>query len=103
MKKPIVPESYTSAEPGQSRHNTNVVAALKQLQGDLQFEAQLISKATVTSAAMVRISHKLGRKPQGWYEVSKKANAVVWETQEPDSRYLYLQSSADVTVSLYVF
>lgn len=50
------------------------------------------------------ISHKLGRKLQGWVIVDRDANANIYrKTSSTPTLTLKLNSSATVTVSLYVF
>lgn len=50
------------------------------------------------------ISHKLGRKLQGWIVVDRDANANIYrKTSTTPTLTLKLNSSANVTVSLYVF
>ena len=54
-----------------------------------------------TTETVVR--HQLGRQLLGWKLIRKDANADVWESQAPDEAFLYLQATADVTVSIEVF
>jgi hypothetical protein len=52
------------------------------------------------------VAHKLGRKPQGWIIVRKRANANIWDEQDSNSKSkltLRLQASAAVKVDLWVF
>lgn len=48
------------------------------------------------------IDHKLQRTPSGWIITNIDSNANVWMTAKDDKR-LYLQSSASVTVDLWVY
>jgi hypothetical protein len=52
------------------------------------------------------VSHKLGRKLNGWLIVRQRAAATVYDNQDNNqtpAQTLTLQASADVTVDLYVF
>lgn len=57
--------------------------------------------ATLTTSAQ-NISHKLGRKPRGWFVISINANSNVYSTAS-DDRFLSLTASATCTVKLWVF
>lgn len=52
------------------------------------------------------ISHKLGRKLQGWFLVRQRGPALIYDEQDsnlyPDLT-LILNSSANVTIDLFVF
>lgn len=52
------------------------------------------------------VNHKLGRKLQGWFIVRQNAVANVYDSQDvnpyPDLT-LFLNSSADVMINLFVF
>lgn len=50
-----------------------------------------------------QVSHFLQRPQQGWIVVDINGVADVYRYRDFDSIYLYLNSSADVTVSLGVF
>lgn len=49
------------------------------------------------------INHLLQRLPQGWILVDQDASANVWRAAEFNNLTLTLESSADVTISLWVF
>ena len=66
----------------------------------------LIEDVAIVSGTMKSIDHGLGRKLRGWFAVRVSANAVIWDNQSTNlfpTRTLNLQSSANVTVSLWVF
>jgi len=48
------------------------------------------------------IPHKLRRRCEEWVVVRKSGAADIYEDQAPDSNFLYLHATADVTVSLRV-
>lgn len=69
---------------------------------DIPFlDGRLIEDIVVTTST-VSVAHKLSRQPRGWFIVSKNANADVWESSKSSS-YLVLDSSATVTISIWVF
>lgn len=49
------------------------------------------------------ISHKLGKKPQGWIIVDINAASTIYRYQDSTDLFLYLNSSAVATISLGVF
>lgn len=49
------------------------------------------------------ISHKLGKKPQGWIIVDINAASTIYRYQESTDLFLYLNSSSIATISLGVF
>ncbi len=55
------------------------------------------------STTEVAIAHKLGRPVQGYLVVKRSAGVLEWSETKGNSTFLYLQASAPVTVSLWVF
>lgn len=52
------------------------------------------------------ISHKLSQKPQGWFIVRQRGAATIYDKQDDNQnadKTLVLNSSADVTVDIFVF
>lgn len=49
------------------------------------------------------VKHKLGRNLVGWIIIKINANETVWESGAVDNKFLPLQASGDVTVTLWVF
>ncbi len=49
------------------------------------------------------INTLLGRKQQGYLITNQDANAVIWRTQDLNSLTLTLESSANVTLDLWVY
>lgn len=62
----------------------------------------LIKDVVLTASAPKLVQHKLGRELQGWIIVNQNANAVIWQSDSSKSS-IELTTSADVTVSLWVF
>jgi len=50
-----------------------------------------------------QVAHGLGRVAQGRAFVYESAAADVYDYQKPDEKFFYLNASAPLTVSLYVF
>lgn len=67
-------------------------------------EGRLVT-VTLAAGAFTPVSHGLGRRPTGYLVVRRNANAAIWDQGDtPDSNaFLYLQTSATVTVTLWVF
>lgn len=67
-------------------------------------EGRLLT-VTLTAGAFTPVSHGLGRRPTGYFVVRRNANAVLWDRADAAdaNAFLYLQPSATVTVTLWVF
>lgn len=75
----------------------NPILAIPMLNGNQ------ISTVTLLTGVPKAINHLLGRMPQGWMLTDNTANAVVWRTQEFNQFSVVLESSADTTVSFWIF
>lgn len=65
----------------------------------------LLPNISLTTGANV-VSHKLGRKLQGWIPVRVRASATLYDTQDSNQMpqlTLNLTASANVVVDLWVF
>lgn len=49
------------------------------------------------------INHLLQRTPQGWFLVDINASAAVWRTTTWTTTTITLETSAKVTISLYIY
>lgn len=67
-------------------------------------EGRLLT-VTLTAGSFNRVTHGLGRQPQGYLVVRRNANAVIWDQPNGTdaNAFLYLQPSATVTATLWVF
>jgi hypothetical protein len=77
-----------------------------QLQQIRFLDGRLISSVSLASATATPVSHGLGRDIVGYFLLSKSANANVWDnltTATDKLKFLNLSTSADCTVSLWVF
>ena len=50
-----------------------------------------------------RVSHNLGRPPDGWVVIDNDADARVWRSGEMDSSSITLSASAAANVRLWIF
>lgn len=66
-----------------------------------QFIRGELLEATITTSGLA-INHGMGETPSGWYLVDKTADARVWRTAW-DNKTITLQSSATVSVKVWVF
>lgn len=97
--KTIKPEGYelTSIQ-------RNMKEFTKQLEVNPLLGGILLENITLTTGNNT-VNHKLGRNIRGWIVVDKSAASDIYKvgTQPAPSRNIVLNSSAPVTVSLYVF
>lgn len=69
--------------------------------GNPFLRGNLIEGVALTTTAS-KLEHKLGVSPLGYIIVSQSANAVVYSSAK-DENFLTLQSSASVTINIWVF
>lgn len=65
-----------------------------------------ILKSVPLAAGINSISHKLGRKLQGWFLVRQRGAAQIYDNQDSETMpdlMLQLVSSANVSVDIFVF
>lgn len=62
-----------------------------------------ITGISLTANTPLAINHGLQRDPQGWFLTDNTANAVIWRTKSFNSLILTLESSANTTISFWVF
>jgi hypothetical protein len=74
------------------------------LVANLIMDGRLVT-VTLTSGGFSAVSHGLARPPQGYLVVRRDANANIWDRPNSSDAFafLYLQPSATVTVTLWVF
>ncbi len=66
----------------------------------------LLEDVVVTTAVTNHVPHQLGRPLIGWIVVRQRSTGMVWDTQDVNDNpaaTLFLNSSATVTVDLWVF
>jgi predicted RNA binding protein YcfA (HicA-like mRNA interferase family) len=88
-----------------NRIQDNTGKAINQLSNNA-----LVSGSVLTSQALKAgdntINHKLGKTLSGWFIVRQRGSASIYDKQDGNSspaQTLILNSSADVTVDIYVF
>lgn len=79
----------------------NVAASLRPVLAVLFLDGRFISGQAITTAT-TQVEHKLGRTPTGYIILDQSAAASVF-TVSKDDKFLTLDTSANVTVSLWVF
>lgn len=62
-----------------------------------------ISDLNLTAAVPRVINHLLSRMPQGWFLVDNTAQAVIWRSAPFTLTTLTLTSSANTTISIWVY
>ena len=66
-------------------------------------QGQQIDSIILVSGKTKVINHGLQQLPQGWFLVDNIANAVVWRTSSFTATTLTLESSANTTISIWVY
>lgn len=67
-------------------------------------DGRLISNISLLSASTTEINHGLGKPIRGWVVVGKNANANIYSSaSDTPNATLILNTTADVTISLWVF
>lgn len=100
FKRLISPDSDTS------QLQQNVIDAFNNQSVRNPFlDGVLLKNVVLSSAATNKVSHTLGRTPVGYFIISKNANANVYDATAADlpTLFLYLNTTANVTVNLWVF
>ena len=65
-----------------------------------------LSGVSLLANGVNTVNHNLNRTLQGWFLVRNRADAVVWDSQDSNTNQtqtLLLNTSADVTVDIWVF
>ena len=101
---PILPFNKVRTEDDNLRRvQDNIEAPLKDISSKTILDGQLLTGIKLTASLPNQVAHKLGRKPVGWIVSGLTENATIWEVKKPSSLFLYLEPSADCTLSLWVF
>lgn len=86
----------------QNQSSQNIISALNQLLKNPLVQGNFVKNTFLSSGSNV-IPHGLGRTLQGWSIVDINADADIYRSAPLNAQNLTLTTSADVTVSLYVF
>jgi len=85
-----------------NRVQENISQYTNQLNGRFIVDGIIINASLVSGQAN-RVPHGLGRTPNGYIIIYKNDTCDIWDNANPDSLLFYLNTSADVTVKLWVF
>lgn len=67
-------------------------------------DGRIIEDVVVNTGSPVSVAHGLGKAVRGWVVIKKNANADVWDSASvTPTATMDLNSSANVTISLWVF
>lgn len=80
----------------------NICNAVDSLSSISILDGIAIKSISLTAYTPTILEHRLGRAPQGWLVTDKNTDANVWSTNKTD-KFLYLTSSMDTTISLWVY
>ncbi len=64
---------------------------------------QQINNILLLASIPTTIYHSLGQAPQGWIVVDNMVNAYIIRTQPFNAKSITLQSSADTTISIWIY
>lgn len=62
-----------------------------------------IKDIALTASTPLATPIRIGRVQQGWLLTDNSANCTVWRTQPFNAQTITLESSADTTISIWVF
>lgn len=62
-----------------------------------------LTNIILVATTPLQINHNLGRVQQGYFITSQNANAVIWMTSTFNAQTFTLESSADVTLNVWVY
>ena len=101
---PILPFNKVRTEDDNLRRiQDNIETPLKDISSKTILDGQLLTGVKLVTSFQNQIAHKLGRKPLGWIVAGLDENATIWEVKKSSSLFLYLEASANCTISLWVF
>lgn len=75
-----------------------------QLAGNLTFASNISAQILDVNLTTVssKIAHNLGRVPLMWIAGNYGSNQTIWQTQNPDSTFLYLVSNGTLSAKVMV-
>ena len=86
------------------RIQTSLARIFNAIQAKEILDGRLISNVSLVSSSTNSIDHGLGKPIRGWIIVGKNANATVYSSvSSTPNATLILNTTADVTISLWVF
>jgi hypothetical protein len=84
----------------------NTEQALESLLNNPILNGVLLRSVQLTTGSPSLVEHKLGRKPLGYLVTKRNANATIYDTETTsvaEQNFLKLNTSANVTVDLWIF
>lgn len=78
----------------------------KQLASSPIIDGILIRDIDLTTGSVNIIQHGLGRNVIGWILVSNSTGCIIWDSQATNTdkdKFIYLNSSANTTASIWIF
>jgi len=88
-----------------SKFQENVSSVFEEIGNKAILNGNLLKNIALTTGAN-EVSHKLGRDLQGYIIVRKRANSIIWDSQDSNklkNLTLILNCSADVVVDIWCF
>jgi len=67
------------------------------------YSSVFLDDAALEGAYINQVVHGLDRIPSGWKVLDVDKGCFIWESQAPDSTYLYIACTTDCTVNFEVF
>lgn len=85
----------------------NIEQVLKSIPNDSPIiDGQYLEGISIITGTPKVINHQLGRTLKGWFIGRKSTNSVIWDSQTTNAnptKTLILNSSANITISIWVF
>ena len=93
-------------DPDVQKFQQNVENAIEPIIRKEIIDGILLKKVCLEPGVANEVKHGLGRAPQGWIVVRKRADARIWDVQDFNnnpSKTLSIAVSHSVTVDLWIF
>lgn len=105
MAQTLTPRLTKVVDSEARRFQESVRLSFEKLSGVPFLDGTLIEDVTITTGTPKVVNHGLGREPVGFLVLDRDANAIVWQstTTVNYANRMTLNSSANVTISLWVF
>lgn len=95
--------AYLSSKLPWELANTKWAATLNPIIALPILDGNLIEDIVLVASTPQAINHLLQRMQQGWFIVDNTANCAVWRTKPLNDTTITLESSANSTISIWVF
>lgn len=102
--KPVAFKKIQSPDRITTQIQDNIEQAINELNRSEILAGRLVQNIVIVSGTPKSVDHRLNRKFKGWIVVEKGAEADIWSSVATSpEKTLILNSSANVTCSLWVF